>query len=123
MSGTASRLSGVQTLTVSVGDKTADLSGATLGFQDARTVSLSGGGSGSTVLLNDVSGSGNAMTMSMSGLAGGVSVDNLNNTSASLTVAGETSTGRFDVNEMTLTGPDAVTISTGTAGQYSARYR
>ena len=47
-------------------------------------------------------------------------LNNLNNTSASLTVAGETSTGRFDVNEMTLTGPDAVTISTGTAGQYSA---
>ena len=51
LSGTASGLSGVQTLTVSVGDKTADLSGATLGFQDARTVSLSGGGSGSTVIL------------------------------------------------------------------------
>ena len=62
------------------------------------------------------------MTMSLSGLAGGVSVDNLNNTSASLTVAGETSTGRLDVNEMTLTGPDAVTISTGTAAIFSRYY-
>ena len=46
----------------------------------------------STVLLNDVSGSGNAMTMStMSGLAGGVSVDLiLNNTGASLTIDAET---------------------------------
>jgi len=117
---TTSRLSGVQTLSVTVGNNTADLSGNTMGFADARTVTLAGAGSASTVKLNHFSGSGSNIVMSMTGLAGGVSIANLDNVSAAITIGGETSTGRLDIANMKLLGPDAVTISTGTAGQYSA---
>ena len=44
-------------------------------------MSLAGAGTGATVLLNDVSGSGNAMALTMSGLEGGVSAFNISNNS------------------------------------------
>jgi len=120
LGGTSSRLSGVQTMSINVGTNTADLSGANLGFQDMRNLSLAGTGTAATVLLNDVSGSGNNMVLTMSGLEGGVSAFNVSNASGNVTIAAETMTGSIDIATLETSAAGAVTVSTGTAGNFSA---
>ena len=50
-------------MSIDVTKNTADLSGGNLGFQDMQNLSLAGTGTAATVLLNDVSGSGNNMVL------------------------------------------------------------
>lgn len=120
LGGTSSRLSGVQTMSINVGTNTADLSGANLGFQDMQTLSLAGAGTAATVLLNDVSGSGNNMVLTMSGLEGGVSAFNISNASGNITIGAESMTGSIDVATLETSALGAAVISTGTAGNFSA---
>jgi len=115
-----SRLSGVQTMTVNIGQGTADFSNSTLGFQDMRTMALTGSGSGATVLLNDVSASGNAMGITITGFEGGVSAFNVSNASGNITIAAESSTGTLDITTLETVGAGSITVSTGTAGNFSA---
>ncbi len=120
LGSTTSRLSGVQTMAINIGSNTADLSGTNLGFQDMRTMTLTGTGSGATVLLNDVSGSGNAMAITMTGLEGGVSAFNVSNASGNITIAAESLTGTLDVATLETSAAGSITVSTGTAGNFSA---
>jgi len=120
VNGSNSRLSGVQTLTINTATGTADLSGSKLGFQDAQTVVLGGAGTGATVLLNTLSGSASNMALSITGLEGGVSAGNIHANSGNLTIGGEAMTGEFNVTSLKVSGAGSMTVSTGTAGQFSA---
>ena len=111
------RASGVQTISVSVGQKTADLSDTNLTFQDMRTVSLSGAGTGATVLLNGLSGSANNMVMTLSGLDGGFSAAISSKKGGDNIFRGNT--GKFNVSTRSK-GAGNLTAPTGTNGQMSA---
>jgi len=120
LDGDDSRLSGVQTLTINVATNTADLSGTDLGFQDMQTVSLAGAGTAATVLMNDISGSGNNMTLTMTGLEGGFSAFNIHNASGNITVDAGAMTGTIDITRLDVAGQGNATITSGTLGNFSA---
>ena len=85
-----------------------------------QNLSLAGAGTASTVLLNDISGSGNNMVITMTGLEGGVSAFNIFNNSGNITVDAGTMTGAFDITSLDTSGAGAITISSGTLGNFSA---
>ena len=101
INSSVSRVSGVQNMN-NVADNTADLTA--LGFQDMCVLTLQGAGSGSSVLMNDVSGSG-TMALMMTGLAGGF-LTNIHNGATTL-VATEM-TGTIDVGRIDHGGTGAV---------------
>jgi len=116
---TGSRLSGVQTMTVDVGQNTADLANL-LGFQDMRILTLSGAGSSSQVLMGEISGSGNTMSITMSGLAGGFSAAEITNQSGNITLDAGATTGTLDVENLNNLKGGNINIVAGTAGNFSS---
>jgi hypothetical protein len=115
--GTASRLSGLTTLIVDTGKGTADLSGANLGFHDIAAVTLGGAGTGSTVLLNNLSASGNNITLTMTGLTGGMSAAAITVTSGDLVISAPSMSGTMDFTDL---DANAITVQSGTKGNFSA---
>ena len=101
-------------MSINVGTGTADLSGGNLGFHDMRVMSLAGAGTAASVLLNDVSGSGNAMALTMTGLEHGVSAFNVSIQVVTLPLMPGTMTGTLDIATLEIAGAGNIAITGGT---------
>ena len=110
----SSNVTGTVNLSVNAGGSV-ELANAT--FRSLETLTGSGGASASLGLGNMDLISGN-IAMSLTGFGRGVSAANIEMTSANVTLDGSGVTGGIDV--LKISGTEAVTISTGTDGGFSA---
>ena len=111
----STNVSGVVTLTANI-DRSAELANGT--FNKLQNVSFSGAGDSASLGVGTINVSGAALTMSLTGLAAGFSSTDVSMASANLVIDGSNTTGKMHMENVS--GTEAVTISTGSLGWFSA---
>lgn len=110
-------LTGLETLTVTVG-KSGDLTSAST-MDEIDTIVLNGAGSSAYMALGNIDKSAlGALTVDVNGMALGFSANTIEVVSGAVTIAAGGSTGSLDVAKISAT--DAVTIEGGSLGGFSA---